>query len=261
MLQGAMNRTDRLYALVEELRAVAPRPRSARRLAQHLEVSTRTIERDLAALQQLRVPIWATPGPGGGYVLDPARTPPPLNFSPSEAAAIALALAASGPILLRGCRPAALRKVTAAMSATDRAGAHALLERIRLLQRRGWRPPWRCVVERALIGQRAVRLDYQDKHGEVTQGRLVEPLGLVVGAQHTYLHGWCRLLQRPTGLPIASAVAVTAEPVRDHQDAELDCELPRQPPRPDRCRRLTDSSPRPPCIRAARAGHRPQWPT
>ena len=66
MLQGGMNRTDRLYALAEELRAVAPRPRSARRLAQHFEVSTRTIERDLAALQQAGVPIWATSGPGGG---------------------------------------------------------------------------------------------------------------------------------------------------------------------------------------------------
>ena len=54
---GSMNRTDRLYALVEELRAVAPRPRSARQLAQRYEVSTRTIERDILALQESGVPI------------------------------------------------------------------------------------------------------------------------------------------------------------------------------------------------------------
>ncbi|GAA3354363.1 HTH domain-containing protein [Saccharopolyspora gregorii] len=54
-----MNRTDRLYALVEELRAVAPRPRSAGWLAKRFEVSTRTVERDIAALQQSGVPIWA----------------------------------------------------------------------------------------------------------------------------------------------------------------------------------------------------------
>ena len=210
-----MNRTDRLYALVEELRAVAPRPRSARRLAQHFEVSTRTIERDLAALQQAGVPIWATPGPGGGYVLDPARTLPPLNFSPSEAAAIALALAASGPIPFGDAARAALRKVTAAMSATDRAGARALLERIRLLQREGLAAsPALRVVERALVGQRALRLDYQDKHGGVTQGRLVEPLGLVVGTQHTYLHGWCRLRNGPRAFRLDRIrhVTVTAEP-------------------------------------------------
>ena len=57
-----VNRTDRLYALVEELRAVAPRPRSARRLAGHFEVSVRTVERDISALQQSGVPIYAEPG-------------------------------------------------------------------------------------------------------------------------------------------------------------------------------------------------------
>ena len=45
-----MNRTDRLYALVEELRAVSPPRRSARWLAERFEVSVRTVERDLSAL-------------------------------------------------------------------------------------------------------------------------------------------------------------------------------------------------------------------
>jgi predicted DNA-binding transcriptional regulator YafY len=229
MLQGGMNRTDRLYALAEELRAVAPRPRSARRLAQHFEVSTRTIERDLAALQQAGVPIWATSGPGGGYVLDPARTLPPLNFPPSEAAAIALALAASGPLPFSDAARAALRKVTAAMSTADRAGAHALLERVRLLQGGGLAAtPALRVVERALLGQRVVRLDYQDKHGGVTKGRLVEPLGFVVGEKHTYLHGWCRLRNGPRAFRLdrIGHVTITAEPARNHQGAELHCDLP-----------------------------------
>ena len=50
-----VNRTDRLYALVEELRACAPRRRSARELASLYEVSARTIERDIGALQQAGV--------------------------------------------------------------------------------------------------------------------------------------------------------------------------------------------------------------
>ena len=87
-----MNRTDRLYALVEELRAVAPRPRSARWLADRFEVSARTVERDISALQQSGVPIWAEPGRTGGYCLDKARTLPPVNLTPGEAVAMALAL-------------------------------------------------------------------------------------------------------------------------------------------------------------------------
>ncbi|WP_238433972.1 helix-turn-helix transcriptional regulator [Micromonospora tarensis] len=87
-----MNRTDRLYALVEELRAVSPRPRSARWLAVRFEVSSRTIERDIGALQQAGVPIWAEPGRTGGYVLDRAHTLPPVNLTAAEAVAMAVAL-------------------------------------------------------------------------------------------------------------------------------------------------------------------------
>ena len=68
-----MNRTDRLYAIVEVLRATAPRARAARDLAERFEVSVRTIERDISSLQQSGVPIWATPGPGGGYSVDPGH--------------------------------------------------------------------------------------------------------------------------------------------------------------------------------------------
>src|ERR1044072_7860877 len=72
-----MNRTDRLYALVEELRAAAPRARSAHRLADRFEVTVRTIQRDLLALQEAGVPLWATPPPGGGAAPNARRTPPP----------------------------------------------------------------------------------------------------------------------------------------------------------------------------------------
>src|SRR2546430_5885168 len=102
-----VNRTDRLYAIVELLRATAPRARAARDLADRFEVSVRTIERDVSSLQQSGVPIWATPGPGGGYSVDPSMSLPPLNFSAGEATATAVASSAqkfSGGRLMDGSR-------------------------------------------------------------------------------------------------------------------------------------------------------------
>jgi len=128
-----MNRTDRLYALVEELRATAPRARSARWLADRFEVGVRTIQRDVLALQEAGVPIWATPGPGGGYTIDPAHTLPPVNFTASEAAAVALALARSEPMPFDGAARTALHKLVAAISPPGRSAATDLLGRIHLL--------------------------------------------------------------------------------------------------------------------------------
>lgn len=91
-----MNRTERLYALVEELRAVSPRPRSAAWLARRFEVSVRTIERDLDALRQSGVPVWSEAGRSGGYGLDRDRTLPPLALTPAEALAITVTLRAAG---------------------------------------------------------------------------------------------------------------------------------------------------------------------
>src|SRR6266542_4946923 len=131
---GAMNRTDRLYAIVEELRAVAPRSQTARELSERYEVSVRTVERDVSVLQQAGVPIYATPGRRGGYALDKATTLPPLNFTPREATAIAVALSREGATPFPHAGRGALLKVLAAMPARDLAAAAELVERVRLLQ-------------------------------------------------------------------------------------------------------------------------------
>src|SRR5258707_6899698 len=112
-----MNRTDRLYALVEELRAFAPRPRSARQLAARYEVSTRTIERDILALQESGVPVYAETGRCGGYVLDKTLTLPPLNFTAAEMGAIAASLARARATPFAPRLRSALRKGLAAAPA------------------------------------------------------------------------------------------------------------------------------------------------
>ncbi|WP_326688830.1 MULTISPECIES: YafY family protein [unclassified Streptomyces] len=186
-----MNRTDRLYALVEELRAVAPRPRSARWLAGRFEVSVRTVERDISALQQSGVPIYAEPGRTGGYCLDKARTLPPVNLTPDEAVAMAVALRRLEGTPFRSTAASALRKLVAAMQADDAAAAHDLAGRVHLLGDEDTTPPMPRKVADALSTGRVLRIGYGDREGATTT-REIEPLGYIGKSTHWYLMAWCR---------------------------------------------------------------------
>lgn len=193
-----MNRTDRLYAIVEELRAAAPGRRSARALADRFEVSVRTVERDVNALQQAGVPIYADTGRGGGYALDKTRTLPPMNFTPAEAVAVGIALGQAGGAPFARSARTALLKIVAAMSAADGAEARKLAERIHFLvhEKQDDRASVPAVVEEAVAVRQVIRLAYVDRNGAETE-RDVEPVAFVSGVRDWYLIGWCRLRESP----------------------------------------------------------------
>ncbi|MFD0517397.1 helix-turn-helix transcriptional regulator [Paractinoplanes durhamensis] len=206
-----MNRTDRLYALVEELRAVAPRPRSARWLADRFEVSVRTVERDISALQQSGTPVYAETGRTGGYCLDRAHTLPPVNFTPSEAVAMAVGLHGLAGSPFHAAAATALRKLVAAMHADDAARARQLAGRVRLAAQ----PPaaeMPRVLADALSMRRVLRIRYADKTGAGSV-REIEPLAFVGMPTYWYLVAWCRLRRsvRVFRTDRISSVAVTAE--------------------------------------------------
>jgi predicted DNA-binding transcriptional regulator YafY len=193
-----VNRTDRLYALVEELRAHAPRPMRASELAERFEVTTRTIERDLLALQEAGVPIWAQPGPGGGYGLNVDTTLPPLNLTPAEAAAIATALAATRAMPFAEAGRSALQKLTGVMASAPKDTASRLVSHIRVAQGPLHSPASEIaeVIQRALLEGVALEMTYGDFASRVTV-RVVEPAGLVGTRHGWYLAAWCRLRQAP----------------------------------------------------------------
>ena len=192
-----MNRTDRLYAIVEELRGRSPDWLSTTVLADRFEVSKRTIERDLSALQQAGVPIYATPGRRGGYALDTTHTLPPLNLTAGEVTAIATALSTDGATPFNASGRSALRKILAVLRDVDAEGAHSLAERIHLFDhKRAARPRPPIAVEHAILEGRVVTLDYVDRDGTVSE-RTVEPLAVVGDAPHWYLWAWCRLRDAP----------------------------------------------------------------
>ncbi|QIZ99976.1 MULTISPECIES: WYL domain-containing protein [unclassified Leifsonia] len=190
-----MNRTDRLYALVEELRAVAPRARSARWLAERFEVSTRTIERDLSALQQSGVPIWAEQGRTGGYCIDPAHTLAPLGFTPDEALAVSIGLGMLAASPFGSAAASAARKVAAVMDERGLARTAELAARIHLLDDGPVRDAPSALSDMlggALGSGRVLTIAYRDRAGSETV-RDVEPLGYVGKGTDWYLIGWCRL--------------------------------------------------------------------
>ncbi|WP_449372085.1 helix-turn-helix transcriptional regulator [Arthrobacter psychrolactophilus] len=211
-----MNRTDRLYALVEELRVMAPRPRSGRWLADRFEVSVRTIERDINALQQAGTPIWAEPGRTGGYCLDPSRTLPPINFTAPEAVAMAIALENMAGTPFQQAAQTALRKLLAAMQGSDAAAARELASRVHLLGPTTDLPPVPALLADALSSRKVLRIDYQDRDGATTT-REIEPLGYVGTPTHWFLVGWCRLREdirafRTDRITASVTTAETPEP-------------------------------------------------
>ncbi|MDH4440696.1 MAG: HTH domain-containing protein, partial [Rhizobium sp.] len=85
-----MRKASRLFEIIQILR-LAGHPITAQQMADRLEVSERSIYRDIAALQAMRVPIEGERGIG--YILRPGFHLPPLMFSVEETEAIVLGMA------------------------------------------------------------------------------------------------------------------------------------------------------------------------
>ena len=216
-----MTRTDRLYALVEELRAVAPRPRSARWLAEKFDVSSRTIERDLSALQQSGVPIWAEQGRTGGYCLDAAHTLAPLGFTVDEALAVMIALGALATSPFRDAATSALRKVVAVTDDRGLRETVGLATRIHLLGEQRPNEAPRALADALRTGH-VLQITYTDRDGVATL-RDVEPMGFVGKGSDWYLIAWCRLrdgLRAFRGDRVTDAMPLSERPPRRPLRAE-----------------------------------------
>ncbi|MFF7161949.1 helix-turn-helix transcriptional regulator [Streptomyces sp. NPDC008086] len=217
-----MNRTARLYALVEELRAAAPRPLTVAALAARFEVSSRTVQRDLQALMETGVPVRTTPGRGGGWSIDPEMTLPPIHLTAEEASALAVALAAADASTpYAGAARAAAQKVTAAMTGAASAAARQLAARIVSLPS-PTDSAVRAAVEQALTTRTVLRLSYTDATGRPSE-RAVEPAGLLTAGGRWYLIAWCRTRQAGRGFRLDRVTAATAttEPAEPRELSDL----------------------------------------
>jgi predicted DNA-binding transcriptional regulator YafY len=114
-LHQALPLIERQHALIEELRARAPRFVPGADLAARTGTNVRTVERDIARLVAAGVAVQVRRGPGGGYRIDARRELPPLTLTPGEAAALVASLVAVGPYISAAAH-SALAKLLAALS-------------------------------------------------------------------------------------------------------------------------------------------------
>lgn len=187
-----MRRADRLFQIVQYLRG--GRLVTARELAERLEVSQRTIYRDVADLIGSGVPIEGEAGVG--YVMRAGYDLPPLMFSRDEVVALvagARMLRAWGGRTMARAAEEALVKIEAVLPEAERARAGSV--QIHAFSMLDLNPETRerlDLVERAIEERARLRLAYEDEAGQRT-GRTVRPLGLFFWGKVWTLVAWCEL--------------------------------------------------------------------
>lgn len=164
---------------------------TASRLASELEVSVRTIYRDIEALSSAGVPIYAEAGPGGGVRLVDGYRTRLTGLTAEEAEALALSglPGAASELGLGTVLAAAQLKVDAALPPELRSRAVRMRERFHL-DAPGWfareeAVPHLAELSRAVWDEQRVEIRY-DKRDEQVR-RIVDPLGLVLKAGVWYL--------------------------------------------------------------------------
>ena len=186
-----MRRADRLFLIIHALRGRRT-ALPARRLAETLSVSLRTVYRDVADLQLSGVPIEGEAGVG--YVLRKGSDIPPLMFTAEELESLVVGTrfvrAFAGARLAQGAQ-AALLKIEAVLPPELR--QRALRSRI-FAPTRGREAESRRIdrLHEAIAQQQVLRLDYRDE-AERTSTREIEPLCLAFWGGKWTLGAWCRL--------------------------------------------------------------------
>lgn len=187
-----MRKASRLFEIIQILK-LSRRAVTAQNIAEQLEVTVRSIYRDIAALQAMRVPIEGERGLG--YILRPGFDLPPLMFTVEETEAIVLGLQMlerSGDKALTRAAEAINRKIASAVPEPLRqslqsttlyawGSAPQMPEGFQLEQ-----------VRAAIRDEQVLRIDYRDDRGQPSH-RTIKPLALIYYAQSVNIVAWCEL--------------------------------------------------------------------
>ncbi|MEV8095121.1 YafY family protein [Kitasatospora sp. NPDC085879] len=180
----------RLLALLSLLQT--PREWPGGELADRLDVSPRTVRRDIERLRDLGYPVQATRGPVGGYRLVAGTAMPPLLLDDEEAVAIAVGLRTAAGHAVDGIEEASVRalaKLVQVLPSRLRHRVSALdTATVPMLPGDGPRidPEDLALLASAVAAREQVRFDYRARDGARTRRR-VEPHRLVSAGRRWYL--------------------------------------------------------------------------
>ena len=186
-----MRRAERLFRLVNEMRTRGVS--RASELAEHFEVSVRTIYRDIAHLQASGLPIEGEAGVG--YLLRPGFDLPTVTFTHDQVDALAVGLSfvesAGDPVLVMAAREARAKIQASMPRPEDRKLADAPYFS---LQGRTSATSNMALLRQAIRQRQIARFDYRDGDGKRTERR-VRPLAIWNLADGWMFSAWCELRQ------------------------------------------------------------------
>lgn len=185
-MAATTTRALRLLSLLQ-----ARRTWTGQELMERLEVSERTLRRDIHGLRQLGYPVHATTGPTGGYQLEAGADIPPLLLDDDEAVAIAMGLLTAAGGTITGIEETSVR----ALAKLEKVLPPRIRKRVSMLQAavvpiiRAWvtvDAEILTIVAAACRDRERLRFEYRGREGGVTE-RHVEPHQLVSLHQRWYL--------------------------------------------------------------------------
>jgi predicted DNA-binding transcriptional regulator YafY len=188
----AMRRTTRLFEIIQVLRS-ARKPMTAAGIAEKLEVTKRTVYRDIASLQAISVPIYGEAGVG--YVMRSGYDLPPLMLSVEEVEAVVVALSLLGRTGDRGLKAAA-QAVQGKIAAVLPQGAKQPIDHLSL-----YASTWGAVepeavdlglVRRAVREERKLSIEYCDDQGRSSE-RIIRPIAIIYYVEVINIAAWCEL--------------------------------------------------------------------
>lgn len=186
-----MRRADRLFEIIQLLRG--GRLLTAQHMGARLEVSERTIYRDIADLKANGVPIDGEAGVG--YILRAGYHVPPLMFTTEEVAALAAAIGLATPLLgleLAAAANEALIKIEAVLPQNTRHHLNRSIVKAHTSRLPAQQRQRIDLIERATRTRLKLDLDYLSL-AQIPSKRTVRPLGLWLWDRGWTFGAWCEL--------------------------------------------------------------------